>query len=81
MVKKEGPSKGRAMCQMWVEFPLIEEGKVIDIDTTQIVVFPDVYDIVSGKIEEDAPVIARVQKLRGDGGLMLQKIYRMDQDL
>lgn len=81
MKTKKGQNPGQPMCQFWLEYPVIEEGKVADIQTQQIVSFPGTFAEFKKKIEINAPVVARVSKLRGDGGLALDKLYRMDQDL
>lgn len=81
MKTKKGKTPGQPMCQFWLEYPTLEDGKVIDIHTQQIVSFPQSFSEFKKKIELNAPVVARVSKLSGDGGLALEKMYRMDQDL
>jgi hypothetical protein len=78
---KRGKNPGKDMCQLWLELPIIEQGKVIDVETIQIVAFPEAYAEARRKIKEGAPVMTRITKLGKGGGLMLTKLYRMDTDL
>jgi len=81
-VKKEGPNKGRDMAQVWLEYPIIEDGRVIDIEQQKMVCFPMEYTYIRTQIEPDSPVLVKVEKLpdRGgyEGGLSLQSVYRID---
>lgn len=77
-VRKEGPNQGREMCNITVEHPVLEDGVVTDIDTQRIVVFPKEFSGVKSRLEIDAPVFLRVTRLKGDGGLCLNSVYRLD---
>ena len=81
-VKKEGKNKNKEMCQVWVEHPVIEDGKVVDFEVQKLVCFPDKYTALKDKIASQVPVIVRVQKLKDsggyEGGLSLDWLHRMD---
>lgn len=81
-VKKEGPNKGREMAWIWLEFPVLEDGKVIDVESRRLVCFPKEYTYVQASVEEGAPVIMKVEKLADsngyEGGLCIQSVYRID---
>lgn len=81
-VKKKGPNEGRLMAQIWLEYPVIEDGKVIDIENTKLVCFPKEYTYVRMAVDPEAPVLVKVEKLQDrdgfEGGLCIQSIYRID---
>lgn len=82
LVTRKGRNPGRAMCQMWIERPVVigdDEDQEDWADAEQVVVFPDEYSYYQGKIAAGVPVLARVQKLPGEGGLMLKRLTRLDE--
>lgn len=78
LVTKRGKTPGQKMAQIWIEFPILEGDRVIDVQTEQIVAFPEIYAKMHATIQEELPVFAKVTKMKNNGGLMLQKLYRME---
>jgi DNA polymerase-3 subunit alpha len=82
-VRKKGANEGRAMGWVWLDYPVLEEGKVVDIESKRLVCFPKEWTYLSTKIATGVPVIVKIEKLADrdgfEGGMALQSVYRIDQ--
>lgn len=82
-VKKEGANKGKQMGWVWLDYPVLEDGKVIDIESKRLVCFPNGWMVLADKIVAGAPVIVKIEKLADrdgyEGGMALKWVYRLDQ--
>lgn len=76
-VRKAGANQGRRMYRFSIEYPVLEDGKVVDIDSEQVIVFPNESERLGSKLVVDEVVVAEVTKLKGDGGICLKKLFRV----
>lgn len=79
LLTKKGKNPGAKMCQLWLEFPEINEDIVLDTDEIQVVVFPEAYQRCADKISEGKIVILQAQKLKSGNDLHLLKIYDVEE--
>ena len=85
---RRGQNPGQKMCKFNVERPLRTASVSDDDDDDErqeggdweaVVCFPEAFSRYSEKIQEGAPVLVKIEKIRNGDGIHLRQLFRLDE--